>query len=160
VTDVKSSYEVDRIIIKFRPFFVSDAGWKFIGLLCEKTVFVLAGVWGYENTRIKKKGKKERATRRASATVQRRGRCIERRERERGEQNERSTLVSIFSSKNNRNECIWYGTEHEIRILYTLYTIYHLEGTEPIGLHSWDAHRRKKKSPTQLVQMDYYFLLC
>lgn len=39
------------------------------------------------------------------------------REREREEQNQRSTLVSIFSSKNNRNECIWYGTEHEIRIL-------------------------------------------
>lgn len=70
-----------------------------------------------------------------------RERCggVREREREREEQNGRSTLVSIFSSKNNRNECIWYGTEHEIRILH--YTIWE----EQLSIRLQLRRRWKKK---------------
>jgi len=97
---------------------VSDAGWKFIGLLCEKNHVCPSGSLRvkYKN---KEKGKKE--SDRDGEIENEKGEGERERVCEREEQNERSTLVSIFSSKNNRNECIWYGTEHEIRILH--YTI-------------------------------------
>lgn len=95
----------------------------------------------YEN---KETGKKDRETRWESEW-ERGERWWDREEKERKrEQNRRSTLVSIFSSKNNRNECIWYGTEHEIRILYIIL----FRRNSPIGLQLRIVYRRKNKSPT------------
>jgi len=94
----------------------------------------------YEN---KEKGKKKESDAVREREVVRRVMVRQRgrgeRERER-EQNRRSTLVSIFSSKNNRNECIWYGTEHEIRILYIIL----FRRNSSIGLQLRSLYRRKK----------------
>jgi len=93
----------------------------------------------YEN---KEKGKRESDA--VRERERKRREMVRERERERKEQNRRSTLVSIFSSKNNRNEWIWYGTEHEIRIL----NIILFRRNSSIGLQLRRVYRRKNKSPT------------